>query len=345
MCRTILSGAQCSMEFQWGDVMGDGSDMLGAVLRMERTSIHDGQGLRTVLFLKGCSLRCRWCSTPESQKYQPEKGYAGSRCIGCGICVSSCPEGALSLMEGTGMEKAGKEGVGQVLSDPVRCINCFTCVTKCPHRVWKKYGSMMSVREVVREISKDEIFFFHSSGGVTISGGEPLMQADFSREVLKICRERGIDTAMETSFYAPWEQIEKVLPWLNTLFVDLKLMDREMHREWTGVDNTLILDNIKKADQSPFSLEIIVRVPMIPEINDFDENLRSTGEFCRSLTKLKEMELLPYHRLGLETYRNLGIDYQLPDLVPPTRDQILKRAGFLKKHHPNLKVKVGGGFV
>lgn len=309
--------------------------MTGSVLRVERASIHDGQGLRTVLFLKGCPLRCLWCSSPESQRPDPEKGYARDRCTECGICVNVCPAGALSIPE------AG----GKVRMDAGKCKNCFVCVAKCPQRAWKKYGSMMSVEEAVQEIAKDEIFFFHSGGGVTISGGEPLSQADFVGEVLKRCRERGIHTALETSCYAPWERVEKILPWLHVLFADLKHMDREMHQQWIGSDHTLVLDNIRKIDQSAYPVEIFIRIPFIPGVNDSDENLAKTADFCRSLKKLKGIELLPYHRLGMETYKNLGIEYPLKDLLPPGPEHTLERAGFLAGRQPGVPVKVGGGFI
>ena len=305
----------------------------GSVLRIERTSIHDGQGLRTVIFLKGCPLRCRWCSTPESQRSNPERGYARDRCVSCGICVRSCPEGALS------MSKGGQK----VLTDSSKCKNCFICVAKCPHNAFKKYGSLMSVREAVREITKDEIFFFHSEGGVTISGGEPLSQPDFVSEVLKECRELGIHTAIETSFQAPFESIEKILPWLNVLYVDIKHMDEEFHEQWVGSDNSIILDNIRKIDESNYLLDIIVRIPMVPGANDSDSNLSATAEFCKSLKKLKEIELLAYHRLGIETYRNLAMDYPLKELVPPSQERILERADFLSQQNPGVPIRVGDG--
>jgi len=302
---------------------------VGSVLRIERTSIHDGQGLRTVLFLKGCPLRCRWCSTPESQRSTPQKGYARDRCVGCGRCVHSCPAGALSLSE---------DGL-KVVTDFLKCRNCFVCVGKCLQNAHKKYGSLLSVGEVVREIVKDEIFFFHSGGGLTISGGEPLSQPDFVAEVLRECRELGINTALETSFYASYESIEKVLPWLNLLYVDLKHLDQERHKQWVGADNGLILENIRKVDQTNESLEIIVRIPLIPGVNDSDDNLSATAEFCKSLKKLREIELLPYHRLGLETYRNLDRDYLLPELVPPSPEWLTERAGFLARQNPGVPIR------
>lgn len=308
--------------------------MVGSVLRIERTSIFDGQGLRTVLFLKGCPLRCRWCSTPESQRTTPQKGYTRDRCVGCGLCIRSCPNGALAISE---------DGL-KVITDSSKCQNCFVCVTKCLRSAHKKYGNLLSVQEVVREIVKDEIFFFHSGGGVTISGGEPLSQPDFVAEVLRECRQLGIHTALETSFYAPYESIAKVLPWLNVLYVDLKYMDREFHKQWVGRDNSLILDNLRKIDQTTEPVEIIVRIPLIPGANDSDANLSATAEFCRSLKKLIEIELLPYHRLGLETYRNLEMTYLLPELVPPSPEGITERADFLARQNPGVPIRVGGGF-
>lgn len=311
------------------------SKLMGSVLRIERTSIHDGQGLRTVLFLKGCPLKCRWCSTPESQRTDPEKGYVLDRCVKCGICVRSCLEGALAMSE---------DGL-KVLINAAKCKNCFVCVAKCPQNAFKKYGSIMSVREAIREISKDEIFFFHSGGGVTISGGEPLNQPDFVSEVLKECRELGIHTAIETSLHAPYENIETILPWLNVLYVDLKQMDQEFHKQWVGPDNSLILANIRRIDQANYPLEIIVRIPLIPGVNDSNSNLSATAEFCKSLKIIKGIELLAYHRLGMETYRNLGMDYPLQDLVPPSRERILERADFLSRQNPGVPIRVGGGLI
>ena len=306
----------------------------GAVLRIEKTSIHDGQGLRTVVFLKGCPLRCQWCSTPESQSGQLEKGYDRNRCTGCGICLTACPTGAIRLADGG----------AKVWMDPAKCRHCFRCVSKCPQRAMKRYGQMMTAAEAVREIAKDEIFYFHSGGGVTLSGGEPLAQADFAAAILRLCRERGIHTAMETSGFAPWSDLEKVLPWLDVLYFDLKGMDPQLHQHWVGADNQLILGNITRADQSAYPVEIVIRIPLIPGVNDGEDNLAATADFCRDLKKLHRLEILPYHRLGLSTYRHLGLDYALKELLPPTNESIIAKADFLSRQLPGRPVRIGGGF-
>lgn len=301
----------------------------GCVLRIERTSIHDGKGLRTVLFLKGCPLRCQWCSTPESQRFEPEKGYVSKNCIGCGTCVDACPHGAIIILEDN----------KKVHTDSSKCKDCFTCIEKCLHGANKKYGKYMSIQEAVQEITKDEIFYFHSNGGVTISGGEPLFQSDFVARVLQECRKIDIHTAIETSLYANYKSIETILPWLNTLYVDIKLMDKKSHKKWTGVNNTLILDNIQKIDRSKYPLEIIIRIPLIPGVNDSDLNLLATAKFCKSIKKLKEIELLPYHRLGIETYRNLGMDYLLKDLASPSSDWVLEHSHFLIQQNIGVPIR------
>ena len=228
----------------------------------------------------------------------------------------------------------------KVLTNASKCKNCFVCVAECLQGACKKYGSIMSSQEVVREIAKDEIFFFHSGGGVTISGGEPLSQPEFVSEVLRECRQLGIHTAMETSLYAPYGNLEKVLPSLNVLYVDLKVMDAEFHKQWVGQDNSLILENLRKIDQANIPLEIIVRIPLVPGVNDSDFNLSATAEFCKSLKKLHEIELLPYHRLGVETYRNLGMEYQLKEMLPPSRERFLNRVDFLAQQNPGVPIRI-----
>lgn len=303
----------------------------GLILRIERTSIHDGQGLRTVVFFKGCPLRCQWCSTPESHNMIIEKGYLPNRCIGCGICIESCPEDALTMDN------------GKILISDEKCKMSLLCYDKCAQSAYKKYGNSMSVDELLKEIAKDEIFYYHSNGGVTFSGGEPLMQPDFLAEIMKLCKQRGIHTAMETSLFAPFKDIEKILPYLDVLYTDIKFIDRDKHKEYTGAVNDLILENILKIDSSSYPVEIYIRIPLIPGINDSRENLLSTVDFCKDIKKLQEIELLPYHRLGIETYKNLGLLYKLPDIAIPTPDRIRELKNFVSAHSRGIKIRTGGG--
>lgn len=308
-------------------------DIEGVVLRIERSSIHDGEGLRTVVFLKGCPLTCRWCSTPESQRTVVEKGYLSERCVGCGRCVENCSEGALSLVD------------GRVMTDNSLCTDCLGCVAACPREARKEYGHIMTVSQVVAEISKDEIFFFHSGGGVTISGGECLLQPDFVAGVLQECRLRGIDTAIETSLFASWQNVEKLLPYLNTLYVDLKHADGGAHKELVGVNNDVILANLKKLDRSDIPFQLHLRIPLIPGINDGDETLLAALSIATELKNLKEIEILPYHRLGVGTYVQLGKTYQLEDVPTPSQKYILERTAFLRKQGVRVPIKVGGGYL
>jgi pyruvate formate lyase activating enzyme len=315
--------------------MSSKSTANGSVLKIERSSIHDGCGLRTVLFLKGCSLSCAWCSTPESQQSEREKGYAKQLCQACSRCISACPSGAISLSADR----------SEVITDQDKCTACFSCAEVCPSNAIKKYGLSCSADEIMEEVTKDEIFYFYSGGGLTISGGEPLCQAEFTAEILKKCKRLGIHTALESSFHLPFDKIAMVLPWLDSLYVDIKHMDNRQHTLWTGEGNTLILENIKKADYTDLALDIIVRIPLIPGFNDSDQNLRRTALFCADLKKLKEIELLPYHRLGSDTYGHLGLEYRCRDLVPPSPEHLMERAEYLKGKISTVLVRAGSGFI
>lgn len=250
-------------------------DREGSVLRIERSSIHDGDGFRTVVFLKGCPLRCQWCSTPESQRFEPEQAGDTS------------------------------------------------------------YGSYKTVEDVMREIRKDSLFFFISTGGVTISGGEPLSQPAFTKAILQNCKKECFNTAMETTFYAPWEQISPILPYLNTVFVDLKLVSRDRHITFCGVDNERILQNLRRTNDAEGNFRLVVRTPVIPGINDSEEELCKIGAFCAGLTRLRHIQLLPYHRLGTATYQKLGRPYLLEDVRSPSADEMERNRAVVRRFVEN----------
>ncbi|MFP4482447.1 MAG: glycyl-radical enzyme activating protein [Thermovirgaceae bacterium] len=307
-------------------------NLTGMVLRFERTSMYDGDGLRTVVYLKGCPLQCEWCSTPESINPEPEIGYDLTSCTECHTCVEVCPENALkSLHKGEG-----------ILLRNERCTACFRCIESCPTGALKAYGKKMNVEDVLGEIEKDEVFFFHSNGGVTLSGGEPLQQADFCREILKGCKQRGINTAMETSSFAPWDRYEENLPLLDTVYTDIKCFDSGRHEELTGVPNEAILENIKRIDASVYNVELVIRIPLVPGRNDSYENLEKTLEFCNNLKKIRYLELLPYHRFGVDTYGFLGLPYVLKGLDSASVAWAEEKAEALRKTGTALPIRVSG---
>ncbi len=305
----------------------------GSILHVERASLHDGQGLRTVVFLKGCSLRCPWCSTPESQNHNPQRGYIKERCTLCSRCIDACPEKALrfSVTE------------NRIIIDRTICKLCFICKAVCLQNAIKKYGFYLTVDETIIQIRNDEVFYFHSGGGITISGGEPFSQPDYTASVLKQCKIRGIHTAVESSLHAPFTEIAKSLPWLDHLYADLKQMDDRLHQLYLGDSNRLILENIKKLNNSGGPLAITIRLPLIPGFNDSDINLKKTVQFCLKHPIISALEVLPYHRLGSDNYRYLDLDYQCRDLKPPSEKYLEEKTSLMQNIAGALPVKTGSG--
>lgn len=258
----------------------------GVVFNIQRYSIHDGPGIRTTVFLKGCPLSCLWCQNPESQSIKPEIFYNVERCVGCGKCIAVCPAKAIEM------------GDARVITDRNICTGCGSCVDACPEEARELMGKYMTVEEVVEEVMKDDIFYQRSGGGVTISGGEPFTQWKFSANILKHCKERSAHTAIETCGYAPWETMERVLQYTDLVLYDLKHMDPKEHMKLTGVSNELILENVRRIWHERH-IPIWIRVPVVPGYNDSPANIDALAGFVvNELSPFLQIHLLPYHRLG-----------------------------------------------
>lgn len=279
----------------------------GMVFDIERFAVHDGPGIRSLVFFKGCPLKCWWCANPEGQNPRPEIGYGRNNCVACRRCVSVCPTGAIS---------DSRERI-----DRQRCIVCGACASVCPSAALTVIGRELSVPEVMATVRRDAAFYRRSGGGVTVSGGEPLMQSGFLMGLLMALKAHHTTTAIETSGFCGEAALKRVLPWLDLLLYDIKHMDDSKHQEGTGVSNSTILHNARIAAVS--GVKVILRVPVIPGYNDSVENIRATAEFARELG-LREMHLLPYHRLGVTKYEKLGIKYKPAELSPPSSDQMMR---------------------
>ncbi|AGK61142.1 glycyl-radical enzyme activating protein family [Archaeoglobus sulfaticallidus PM70-1] len=299
--------------------------MKGRIFRIQRFSIHDGYGIRTTVFLKGCPLRCVWCHNPESQRFDIDLAYREDMCTGCLSCIEVCERDAL-LWEGERVS---------VNSD--LCNGCGACVENCSNNALILYGYDIEAEDVIREVEKDLIFYRNSSGGVTFSGGEPYFQTDFLLELLRLCRERGISTAVDTSGYTRWENIEKSLNLVDLFLYDLKDYDSQRHLRFTGVDNRTILENLEKLVKTA---EVVVRIPFIPSCNFQSE--RDFQGFLELLIKLdvERVDVLPYHSLSRDKYRWLDMEfYDVRDKLKPNHEDfadMIRNAGF--------KVSTGGYF-
>jgi len=303
------------------------NDITGTVLNIQRYCTHDGPGTRTVVFLKGCSLRCKWCGNPESIRIKPELSYDSKKCKGkeCSICLKPpFREGAFYFVKG---DDTKVKVNWQLAMNPDKEMASLgpegaLGASLCPEGALGMFGTEMTVNEVLDEVEKDASFYRNTGGGMTISGGEVMLQPDFAAALLKEAHERGINTAIETACNVPWAFVEKVLPHVDTMLHDIKLMDSERHKKWTGAGNKRILENFKKAYETFPDIDFIARTPLIPGVNADEEHIRAVLAFIRPHKNVIEYELLPYHRFGLGKYELLGKVYELDDYKTPADDVV-----------------------
>lgn len=296
------------------------------IFNMQGYSIHDGPGIRTVVFLKGCPLVCAWCSNPESQNPKPELGVIEARCQRCGKCLPGCPVHGISIAENE-----------RVVTNRSLCTGCGTCELVCSHKARQVFGRRITVGDLMREIIKDMPFYIRSGGGVTFSGGEPTLQHEALAELLKACQGKLIHTAIETCGYVPDRtKLESILEHLDLVLYDVKCIDDEKHKQLTGVSNRTILENARRI--SATGKKMIVRVPLIPGINDSQADIQQIGEFVLSLGSVRELDLLPYHELGKSKYEMLGKDYALDGASPISPDRVGEFKSLLESY--GLKCEV-----
>lgn len=301
--------------------------MEGLVFNIQRYSIHDGPGIRTTVFLKGCPLRCIWCQNPEGISFEPELFVNKDRCGGCESCVVVCPQRAIVFYN------------GKPITNRKFCRVCGRCVEVCPNQARTIVGRKMSVDEVMEVVEKDRVFYDRSGGGVTLSGGEPLAQPFFTEEILRRCKTAGIDTALDTSGYANWKILARILELVDVILLDLKHIDDRLHRRLTGVSNKRILGNAKRIAE--IGKRIWIRVPIIPGYNDAYENMQGIAAFIKTELKgkVEQVNLLPYHKLGEAKYERL--ERELPSIInPPSDEHVLALKNLFDSY--GLKTYIGG---
>jgi len=286
------------------------SELKAWIFDIQRYSINDGPGIRTTVFFKGCPLQCLWCDNPESQSRLPQLFYFESLCTRCQRCVSVCPNEAIL---------AGPDE--SVITNRELCKACGACTVICPNDARVISGQLKTLDEVIGVIKQDALFYRNSGGGMTASGGEAAAQPEFLVELLKRCRENGIHTTLDTTGYVSGDKLQQILEHTDLVLLDIKHIDPVKHKEITGVDNTLILENARNIAQS--GKPMWIRYPLIPGHTDSDENIMATADFVLSLG-LKRIDILPYHRMGMGKYERLGMEYPLPEVNPYSEEQLEK---------------------
>ncbi|HIE28412.1 TPA: glycyl-radical enzyme activating protein [Candidatus Poribacteria bacterium] len=302
-------------------------EVTGLVFDIKKFAVHDGPGIRTTVFLKGCPLHCWWCHNPESIKREKELVLFENKCIGCGECFKVCPNEAHEVLPDSNR-----------VYHKERCVLCGKCVDICYAEALVMEGKEMTVEEVMVELRKDIPFYENSDGGITLSGGEPLFQHEFALAILKQCKAEGLHTAIDTSGQISWRIYERVLPYVDLVLYDFKHIDPVAHKKYTGVSNDLILDNLVK--MSEYGVPIEIRMPIIPGVNDSKKDIVNAAMFLSTIKNITWVELLPYHRLGESKYSRLGEEYRLEGLQPPPKEKMNEIAEWIRSY--DLEVHVGG---
>ena len=300
-------------------------ELTAVITEFQRFSVHDGPGIRTLVFFKGCPLRCKWCQNPETFIAQPEIMFNSELCIGCGNCIEDCPQKAI-YVNSTGM-----------VTDWEKCNRCGKCTDRCYSEARRVVGKWLTVSETMKEILKDRVFFENSGGGVTLSGGEVTMYPDFATELLKELQSAGVHTAIETCGHCKWEDMQRLLAHTDLVLFDLKHSDPEKHKHFTGTDNTLILENLSRA--SEMGKSIIIRIPLVPGVNDDEKTLNEMANIAKKANVTK-IHLLPFHQIGEKKWEDLNLDYTFKNVESmqnkdaEAAKRILEKAG--------LQVNIGG---
>ncbi|KJS19781.1 MAG: hypothetical protein VR72_17325 [Clostridiaceae bacterium BRH_c20a] len=304
------------------------NDFEGKIINIQRFSIHDGPGIRTVIFMKGCPLKCLWCSNPESQKFNAELTFSKNYCQNCGSCIPTCQLGALKI----------REGLLEI--DRKRCNNCGECVVACSNNALKKIGKDYTVSEVIKEIKKDQAYYRRSGGGVTLSGGEVSAQPRFAVELLKESHLHGYNTCIETCGYQKWDILSRIIEETDLVFYDLKVLDPQKHKIFTGIDNSLIIHNLLKL--SNLNKPFVLRMPIIPSLNTNKHDLKQFSDFVTTLKNIIRLELIPYHNYGVYKYESLDISYTLNEIGTPNQEDLNETKTFLEKQGLNVNIQLGG---
>ncbi len=298
----------------------------GVLTHIQRFSVHDGPGIRTTVFLKGCQMRCAWCHNPETYHEQPELQVFPDRCIGCGACVESCRHDAHQIAD------------GRHLFHRERCVACGRCAQTCYARSLVLVGQTKTAEEVLQEVLADSEFYQSSGGGATISGGEPLVQPDFTRDILRLCKDEGIHTALDTNLAWPWARVTPILHTVDLFLVDVKIFDDQEHRRWTGVSNEQVLENLRRLDQQ--GKPVIVRTPLVAGLNDRIDQIAAIADFLSTLANVIEYELLPYHPLGSGKYESLGLKPPPAEFKAPSAEHLQQLACVARNE--GLTVRIAG---